>query len=337
MATLNTLYPTLLDLAQMPENKDASDVINLLVALNPILMDAPAFPCNDGTRHKTIMKTGLPSVTWTKLYQGIQASKGSKQTVIDTTGMVQSASQVDQRLVDIFEKAEDKASMRMDEANDHLEAMAQEMATAIFYHDSSLDPSKPMGLSPRFNLASAENGNQIIKGGGSGSDNASIWLITWGKNANHLIYPKGYMAGVDRKDRGLVPVADASGNTYFAYREEFSAHFGLSVRNWQYIVRICNIDVSDLTTDAASGAYLVDLMTEAYYRHKGRRLNIGKTYFYANTTIVKFLDYQARKKTNINLFLGPDTTGPNAKEVLQFRGIPIHECDALLNTEATVP
>lgn len=337
MATINLKFPTLLDLAQMPENKDAADVINLLAALNPILQDAPAFPCNDGTRHKTTMKTGLPSVSWGKLYQGIQASKGSKQTVVDVTGFVESAAQIDQRLVDVFEKAEDKASMRLEEANDHLEAMAQEMATAIFYHDPSTDPSKPMGFAPRFNLSTAENGNQIIKGGGAGNDNSSIWLITWGKQANHLIYPKGSMAGVKRMDRGLVPVSDASGNTYFAYREEFAAHFGLSVRNWQYVVRVCNIDISDLTTDASTGAYLVDLMTEAYYRHKGRRVNLGKTFFYANTTIVKYLDYQARKKTSINLFLGLMDTGANAKEVLQFRGIPIHESDAILNTEATVP
>ncbi len=132
MAILSNKYPTLLDLAAMPENKDVSEVINLLAAHNPILEDAPAFECNRGLSHETTVKTGLPAVTWGALYQGIPAGKGNMQTVKDVTGFVNSAAEVDTRFVDIFEKAEEKASSRMDMAADHLEAMGQEVATAIF-------------------------------------------------------------------------------------------------------------------------------------------------------------------------------------------------------------
>jgi hypothetical protein len=336
MALLNAQYPTLADLAMLPENKDSSDVINLLIAQNPILEDALALECNKGTYHETTVKTGLPSVTWGKMYKGIPAGKGNMQMVKDTTGFVNSAAEVDTRIVDIYEKAEDKASVRMDQAADHLEAMAQEAATAIFYHDSSIDPSKPMGLSPRFNDLSAENASQIIDGGGSGSDNTSIWMITFDKRACHLIYPKGAQAGVKRKDRGIIPVQDSNGDRYMAYREEFEWHLGVTVRNWQYLCRVANIDVSNLAIDAASGANIVNLLTEAYYSHKGRRTSMGKTFIYMNTTLVKFLDYQARLQTGVNLFLTFDKMGVNAKEVLHFRGIPIRECDAILNTEAAV-
>jgi hypothetical protein len=336
MALLNGKYPTLLDLANMPENKDSADVINLLAEQNPILEDAAAFECNRGLSHETTVKTGLPSVTWGRLYKGIPAGKGNMQTVVDTTGFVNSAAEVDTRYVDIFEKAEEKASARMEMAADHLEAMAQEAATAIFYHDSSIDPSKPMGLSPRFNSLSAENGSQIVNGNGAGLDNTSMWMITWDKRSCHLIYPKGHKAGIERKDRGIIPVTDGNGDRYMVYREEFSWHFGLSVRNWQYISRACNIDVSDLDIDASSGANIVNLLTEMYYKHKGRRTSMGKTFIYMNTTLVKFLDYQARLTTGTNLFLTYDKYGPNAKEVLNFRGIPIRECDAILNSEDVV-
>jgi hypothetical protein len=336
MATLSNKYPTLLDLAAMPENKDVSEIVNLLAAQNPILEDAPAFECNRGLAHETSVKTGLPSVTWGSLYQGIPAGKGNMQTVKDTTGFVNSAAEVDERYVEIFEKAEDKASARMDMAADHLEAMGQEVATAIFYHDTAQDPKKPMGLAPRFNSFSAENGSQLVNGGGVGADNTSIWLITWDKSSCHLIYPKAHKAGVERKDRGLIPAKDSNNDTYMVYREEFSWHFGLTVRNWQYIARICNIDVSALTVDASSGADVINLMTEAYYKHKGRRSSKGKTFFYMNTTLVKYLDYQARLNPNQNLFLTFDKVGANAKEILHFRGIPIRECDAILNSESVV-
>lgn len=336
MALLNNSYPTLLDLALMPENKDAADVINLLAAQNPVLEDAPAYECNKGLVHETTVKTGLPTVTWGRLYKGIPAGKGNMQTVKDTTGFVNSAAEVDERLVDIYEKAEDKASCRMEMAADHLEAMAQEAATAIFYHDSSVDPEKPMGLSPRFNSLSAENGKQIINGGGAGNDNTSIWLITWDKRSCHLIYPKGHKAGVQRKDRGLIPRQDVDGNTFMVYREEFTWHFGVTLRNWQYVCRVANIDVSLLVKDAVTGANLLDLLTEAYYAHKGRRTSMGKTFIYMNTTLAKYLDYQARKNKTENLFLTYDKVGQNASEVLHFRGIPIRECDAILNSEDAV-
>jgi hypothetical protein len=194
-----------------------------------------------------------------------------------------------------------------------------------------------MGLAPRFNdLTNAENKSQIVDGGGSGSDNTSIWIITFDKSACHLIYPKGSAAGVKRNDCGKIPVTDGNGNRYMAYREEFSWHFGVTVRNWQYIARVANIDVSNLVINAATGADLVNLLTEAYYRHKGRRVAKGKTFIYMNTTLVKYLDYQARNATGKNLFLTFSEFGPNSKEILHFRGLPIRECDAILNTEDEV-
>jgi len=339
MATLNANYPTLLDLSMQPEAKDVMDIINLLVQFNPMLEDAPSYPCNDGLRHKTTVKTGLPSVTWGRLYKGIPATKGSRQIVEDVTGFVESASVVDVRLVDIVEKAEDKASIRMTEAEDHIEAMSQEVASTLFYGDSSIEPEKPTGFAPRFNSkTNAENASQVIDGGGSGLDNTSIWMITWDKKASHLIYPKNYQLGLKRYDEpNSVLVADSDGNEYRAYREEFTWHFGLTVRNWQYVSRVCNIDVSDLVVDAATGADLVELMTEMYYAHKGRRMSFGKTFIYMNTTLVKFLDYQARNASGKNLFLTFQDTGPNAKEVLHFRGVAIRESDAILNSEDLVP
>lgn len=336
MALINADYPTLLDLASLPKNEMASDVINLLAQMNPILEDAPAFECNHGMKHKTTVLTGLPTVTWGRLYKGVPTSKGTRQIVEDTTGFVESACQVDCRLVDQVEKAEDKASIRMSEAEAHIEAMAIEVASAMFYADSSVDPEKPMGLSPRFNSLSAENGGQIIDGAGAGSDNTSIWMITWGRQACHLLYPKAGQIGLERDDQGKQLVQDANGDSYMAYREEFKWHFGLTVRNWQYVARVANIDVSNLTTNAATGADIVELMTEMYYAHKGRRVASGRTYIYANTTIVKFLDYQARNASGKNLYVTLSEQGPNAKEVLTFRGVPIREVDAILNTEAAV-
>lgn len=335
MAILNTNYINLMDAATLPDGtKD--EVVNLLAQQNPVLEDALALPCNDGMRHKTTVLTGLPTPTWTQLYKGVPASKGKFQSVVDTTGMLQAATEIDTRIVDEFQDALEKKSIRFEYAQLELEGLAQEVAKAIFYHDPATDPSKPMGFAPRFNSLSAENGKQIIDGGGTGNDLTSIWLITWDRMGSHLIYPKGTRAGVARKDRGSIPKQDAQGDTFFVYREEFMWHLGLSVRNWQYVARVANIKTSTLTDDAATGADIIELMTEAYYAHKGRRKSMGRTYWYLNTLIMKYLDYQARNVKDKNLFLTFNQQGPNAKEVLHFRGIAIRECDCILNTEDEV-
>ena len=267
MATLDNKVLTLLDLAQMPGNGQAKDVINLLAQHNPMLQDAPAIQMNMGVHHETRVLTGLPTPLWGRIYKGIPSDKATRQMVKDTAGFLEAASEVDQRIVDVFEKAEDKANIRMEEADAHLEGMAQEAATALFYHDTATDPERPLGFAPRFSSLSAENGGQIIDGGGVGADNTSMWMINWDAKSSHIIYPKGSQAGIKRVDRGLVPKLDANGDTYFNYREEFAWHLGLSVRDWRYVSRGANIDISDLSTDATTGANILDVLTEMYYKN----------------------------------------------------------------------
>ena len=336
MATLSAQNPTLLDLAALPENSEAKEIVEMLAQHNPILEDAPAFECNRGTYHQTTIRTGLPEVFWGRYYKGTPASKSTKQMVKDTPGFLEAASEVDARLIDIEEKAEDKASLMLDEASGFLEAMAQEWTRSIFYHDSDVDAEKPTGFAPRFNSLSAQNGGQIIDGGGSGNDNTSVWMITWDKTTNHLIYPKGGSLGIQHENMvGKQLVEDADGNRYKVYREDYTLHTGLSVRDWRYTARLANIDVSDLTSDASTGANLIDLLTKMWWTHEGRRSAKGKTCMYLNKDIMEYLDYQARNVPN-NLLLKYSETGVNAKPVLMFRNIPLRECDGLLSTESTI-
>ncbi|MFU1966163.1 major capsid protein, partial [Bordetella bronchiseptica] len=144
-----------------------------------------------------------------------------------------------------------------------IEGMNQTQATTLFYGDSSIDAEKFMGLTPRFNSLSAENGQNIIDAGGTGSDNASIWLTVWGPNTLHTIYPKGSQAGLQSRDLGEDTLIDAAGGRYQGYRTHYKWDIGLTLRDWRYVVRIANVDVSELTKNASAGADLIDLMTQA--------------------------------------------------------------------------
>src|SRR6185369_6127768 len=88
-------------------------------------------------------------------------------------------------------------------------------------------------------------GNIVNAGGTSANSNTSIWLIGWGQNTVHGLFPKGSKAGLQVRDMGEVALTDANNNVYQGYRTHFKWDCGISVRDWRYVVRIANINVNN--------------------------------------------------------------------------------------------
>ena len=65
MAIIGNTAPTLLDLAtRMQGDGKISTVVELLHKTNEIIDDGAWIEANDGTSHKTTVRTGLPTATW---------------------------------------------------------------------------------------------------------------------------------------------------------------------------------------------------------------------------------------------------------------------------------
>ena len=331
MATLGATYVDLIDIyKQQDGHGQFVPVIEMLMEMNPMLDDAIAVECNKGTTHLHTVRSGLPDVTWGKLYQGIPNGKGKTSQVEDTTGFVEGLSTIDKRLLDL---STNEGAVRLSEAQAYLESMSQEVATKLIYGNSASDPEEFMGFAPRFNDTTAANGNQIILAGGAGADNTSIWFVTWGDNQCNLLYPKGTQAGVQREDMGKQRVTDGAGNAYYAMEEKFTWHVGLAVKDWRYVCRIANIDVSLM---AAGSVSLYDFMRKAYYKLQNRRVAGGNIAIYCNRDVLEALDALASNAGTSDSFVRLKTTEIEGKEVTTYRGIPIRETDAIINTEALV-
>ena len=331
MATLGNSFIDLIDIYKLQDGQGQfNPVIEMLMEMNPILEDAIAVECNKGTTHLHTVRTGLPSVTWGRLYQGIPNSKGKTAQVEDTTGFVEGLSTVDKRLLDL---STNEGAVRLSEAQAFLEAMSNEVGSKVFYGNTASDPEEFMGLAPRFNDKSAANGGQIIDAGGTGADNTSIWFVTWGDNQCNLLYPKGTQAGVQREDMGEQRVTDGSGNAYYAKEEKFTWHIGMAVKDWRYVSRIANIDVSDM---AGGTVALYDFMRKAYYKLQNRRVAGGKIAIYCNRDVLEALDALATNAGATDSFVRLKTMEIEGKEITTYRGIPIRESDAIINAEARV-
>lgn len=349
MATLEQSFLNMMDGYKNTTATGAvADVMEVLNDLSQDLMsDWTMIEANDGTKHTHSIRTGLPSVAWGALYEGIPQSRSQLQQVTDNTGFAEALCSVDTRVLELYG---DKASIiRARESEAFLEAMAQEAATALFYHNSNTNARLPHGLSARYAAyaatptASAGAANQVVHGGGSGSDNTSIWFVTWGGQGTNIIYPKGTNAGITQEDKGQQRITDSNG-AYYVMEELVKMHMGVTVGDWRRNVRIANIDVS---AALAGSTDIMALMLSAYYRGHGFRKSgksirndtrPGRTVIYMNKMMMEALHKQLAgigSAARASLSLTPMEL--EGKEVLTFMGIPIRETDALINAEALVP
>lgn len=332
MATLSATNPTLLDVTKRLDPDGRIDTIaEILTETNEILQDMTMMEGNLPTGHRTTMRTGLPQPTWRKLYGGVQPTKSTTAQITDTTGMLEAYAEVDKTLADLNGNT---AAFRLSEDKAHIEGMNQEFSSSLFYASETTAPEEITGFAPRFNDLAAENAENIVQPTGlTGSNCSSIWLVTWGPNTCHGIYPKGTVGGLQVEDKGQVTIEDidGSGGRMEAYRTHYCWKVGLTVRDWRYVVRI-QFDSSTLTGDLTGGsADLVDLMAQAV--EVPPNLNMGNTVMYCNRRTKSFLRRQIVEKVS-NSTLSMDSVG--GKHQMMFDGIPIRRVDSILNTETTV-
>lgn len=329
MTTVGNTVPTLLDLSkQFGENGQPLPIAELLHKMNPALDDIPFEEANGVTGHKISARSGLPAVAWRKLNGGVPATKSNFADVTESMGILSALGKVDKKLVEL---SNNPARFRLNQNIGHIESMAQEFSSTLFYGDTDIDPEKFLGLSPRFDdLSGPTNASQIIDAAGNDTDLCSIWLVGWGDGGAKGIYPKGTKAGLVHNDMGEELVSDGNGGEFPALRDWFEWNAGIAVEDWRNIVRIANIDKSATIATGASGPVLIDLLVAAIEQTEKRA---GLNYaFYMPRFILTRLRQQISNRSNVWLSMG-EVAG---KKVMEFDGIPCRRTDALLLNESRI-
>ncbi|MGF6738499.1 major capsid protein [Paraburkholderia atlantica] len=338
MAVLGTKNPTLLDAAKsLDPDGSTADVVELLNQTNEILLDMPWFEGNLPTGHRTTVRTGLPTAVWRRLYGGVPASKSTRAQVDEACGMLEARNEIDVKVANLNGNS---AAFRLSEAVAFLEAMNENMASTVFYGDTTVNAERFNGLAVRYGaISGAPNADNIIDCGGTGSNNCSIWMVTWGDQTAHGIFPKGSKAGIAHQDLGEIDAFDANNNRFRALADRWEWNCGVALKDWRYVVRAANINVNDLRGTATptfpgvngtSPVSLPDLLIEMMSRIP--KQGMGRTVIYANRQISKMLRRQAMNKSQNALSI----TQAQGQIATDFLGIPIRTVDALLNTEARV-
>ena len=337
MATLSTTNLTLADWAKRTDPDGRVPVVaELLSQTNEILDDAVFKEGNLPTGERVVIRTGLPTVYWRALNQGIPSTKSTTAQVDEACGMLEARSEVDKDLAMLNGNT---AQFRLSEDTAFLEAMNQTQAQTMFYGNPATEPKSFLGLAGRYSTLTGTIGANVITAGGTGSDNTSVFLVCWGDNTVYCPFPKGSKAGLIHEDLGEQTVYDSS-NRMQAYATRYQWKNGLVVKDWRYVVRICNIKVSDLlagttTQTTAVGTNLIKLMARSIYRIPN--MAMGRCAFYMNRTVHSGLAVQAMDRSQAVLKVNEGLTQfGQPHSWLSFLGVPCRKVDALLNTEAVV-
>lgn len=320
-----------------PDGKIAK-IAELLQQMNPILEDVPLIEGNLPTGHRTTVRTDIPDPTWRKLNYGVRPTKSLTAQVDDTIGMLEDYAEIDKDLAMLNGNT---AEFRMSEDRPHLEGMSNTMAQTIFYGDTITNPERFLGLAPRYaGLTSYSTGKptaqaesaylkNVINMSGSGTGCTSMWLVCWGENTVHGIYPKGSKAGLQANDLGEVTLFDNDGGRFQGYRSHYQWKMGLTVRDWRYIVRIANIDLDNID-DSATQILLYKAMIKAL--HTIPSANMGRPVFYCSPAVSAMLDIAAVEKSNAAL----GQSQIFGREITTFRNVPIRHCNAILESETAL-
>lgn len=354
MAVVTSIMnPTLKNIVdRTAPNGGVAKIIEAAEIAMPLLRDATFLQCNDGTSHEVTVRTGLPELAERRYNQGIKQTKTETMQVKEQTAMLEDLSVVDAKLA---QKSGNVDNYRASERIGKLQAGHIWLGRNFIYGSPALSADTFMGVAPRYSSLSAMSGSQIVDAGGTGSDNTSIYAVTWGGAGANLIYPENTTAGFEMRNLTpngpqLVPapVQAADRKEMLGYVDWMGLHVGLTQGDWRSGGRIANIDVSDLSSDASTGADIYDLLTDLKWKLQvstaGTGIDLqtgelvtGKTVLYVNRTVGAFMEKQARNHKNVELSIR-EVAGRDANKIFQlyYGDWEVKVLDTITNTEARV-
>lgn len=336
MTVVGNTAVTLRDLQTRFEGGKIAEVIEVLDEKK----DISDFKWKEGnlmTGNVTTRRSSLPTISKRRINVGTTPSKSTSTQVSDTACIAEAYSEVDDELIKLHGDGEAGSpagkAFRWTEDMAFIEAMHQDFLDDFIYGNEATDDTECTGLAARRATPSTTKGDPgyyMIDGGGTGTDNCSLYLVPWGDRTVHCMYPKGTKAGLEIEDLGKSTKEDSVNNKLMeVWRSHFIWRYGVVERDNRSIVRIANVDVSALR--AGTGADLIELMIIA--EHISRGMGEGAPVWYVPEVVSTYLDIQTLSQTQMNISY---KDSPHGGQVMTFRNKPVRCLDALVETEATV-
>lgn len=313
---------TLAELAKRTNNKEVLDIATTLSKLHPVIADAAWLEANTLTGHIHNRDEALPSGTWRDVNEGVDAEAGQTQQITEPIGYLEGRSEIDELLVKL---APEPKQFRYNEDLLHLEGIGQTIETAFWYGDNVTYPKRIQGICTRYNTLSPTPDN--VYDAGSAANCTSVYIIKWGQNAVHMIYPANSKTlGIERNDKGLELIVSTGTKKLYKWVTQFVFNLGIVVRDDRCVQRLANINGA---SGAAANIVDEDKLIEMYFNIPGGHEGC---IMYCNKIVASQLAIKAKNKPNV---FWP-TTDAFGRPVTMFWDIPIHVSEMITSSETAV-
>lgn len=315
--TINDFH-TLIELAKRTDPKgNTAELINILAEKNPMLEEAHWERANDLNSHEFTQVIELPTGEFGRINKGIAYSAGRTKQVVEPICEIADAYCVDERLL---KKAPSPQQFLADEAALHVEGIGQTAHRTLLYGNRGTDPDAINGFMTRYNTLTNPN---VINGGGSGSDTASILVVNWGRDGAYLAYPREFGDFLVEKGPSDQWIQPEQGKGYWGKIITWSIHMGLCIANPKNVQRIANLETSGSSNIFSDSALITAL---------NKMDRTDNAVIYVNRTIYTQMQIAFKDRANVN-FTMEEAWG---RPIMHFMGIPIKRCDEMLATETAL-
>lgn len=328
---------------RLDPNGNVAPVVSILEENNELIPDIKWNEGNLINGDQITIETSEPDVYWLHENVGIPSSHSTTAIITETCGKLGACSDVS---ADLLERYDFDPVYRLQEDKAVIRAIGKKATSHFFYGSKATNPEAFDGFTPRYNKLSGErNSKNVVDCGGRTKDGelTSLWIVGWGDKVGG-IYPKGTKAGIQETDEGPVWIDDGTKrNTQIKIlRTTYKWNIGLAVKDWRYVVRLCNIPLSALrsgtgigTGDTREGKNLLMYIIEGLSKLPAEARNQAR--IYANNDVLSALNTIAlRSQSNVVKFM--ETTNEFGKTGAwsSFLGVPLRRVDQLVNTEKEV-
>lgn len=322
---------TLADYAQVAGLKDVEmTMVQTIEDTEPLFGSAPLIQCNSGSINLTQVVTKYP-VGQTRGYNmGVTAEKAATRIVQDGTCMTETYNEIDVKIVQMNNNS---ASWRTKQDQIFVRGLAHSVAERIFCGSKRRDPLEFDGFRARFNKINGEN---VVDAGGTDADGdlQDLFLVNWGTNTVHLIYPEGGVAGLTQRFEPCVDARDPKNRLFKVDRTWYSWDIGLAVPDPAQVVRVCNIPITKALNgrDPDNDGY--DLIKALILATEGLPNDVlPGCGIYMSQKMRAALRLQINSTPNVNLTW--ETVA--GKHILNWDGIAVHKVDNIVLPSYTTP
>lgn len=300
---------TLLDIAKANGSDAVAGLIDETSKAHPEITMGYARTIT-GIMYKTLVRVGLPSVSFRDANQGQDPTKSAFENRLVETFILNPRWQADKAVADRYEDGA-PAYIAL-EAASHMEAAMVTLAKQFYYGRVSGGDAKGYpGL-----IDAYDSVNMVVDAGGTTANTgSSVWAVKFGpKDVGWVWGNNGQLAETELDERDA---EDADGKKFTAYHQELLAYPGVQVGSIRSIGRIKKLTEAEAAAKL-SDKFVADLLS---------KFEVGvvpDVLFMTRRSLRQLRD--SRTATN--------PTGSPAPFPTESFGIPIAVTDAILNTEA---